>query len=47
MTADGEVFDNIQEYGCECAQVLIVDDIDMNRYMISEIIRQNFALTSD
>ncbi|CDW79053.1 multi-sensor hybrid histidine kinase [Stylonychia lemnae] len=32
---------------CKCAQILIVDDIDMNRLMVTEILKQNFNLISD
>lgn len=39
-----ELLLNIVEFGCECAQVLIVDDIDMNRYVIKEILRSKFGL---
>ena len=45
--SDFELFDGINKTGCSCSQILIVDDIDMNRFMISEIIRCNFGLSSD
>ena len=35
------------EFGCDCAQVLITDDIDMNRFVIKEILRSKFGLSSD
>eukprot|EP00347_Sterkiella_histriomuscorum_P019208 403342524 len=38
-----KAFDN----GCECSQVLIVDDIDMNRIFLSEILKRNFNIKSD
>lgn len=41
------MFPFIAEFGCECAQILIVDDIDMNRYVLREILRRKFGLLSE
>ena len=38
---------HILEFGCECPQVLIVDDIDMNRYIVSEMLKSKFGLTCE
>lgn len=32
---------------CDCSQILIVDDIDMNRFILKEIIRSKFGLNAD
>jgi CheY-like chemotaxis protein len=32
---------------CECSQILIVDDIDMNRYVLKQIFMSKFGIASD
>ena len=32
---------------CKCSQFLIVDDIDMNRYILKQIILSKFGIHSD
>jgi CheY-like chemotaxis protein len=32
---------------CECPQILIVDDIDMNRYVLKQIFMSKFGIASD
>lgn len=32
---------------CQCAEVLIVDDIDMNRFILKQIFLSKFGLKSD
>ena len=32
---------------CDCAQILIVDDIDMNRYVLKQIFMTKFGILSD
>jgi len=32
---------------CDCAQILIVDDIDMNRYVLKQIFMSKFGILSE
>ena len=42
-----EFLPNISELGCDCPQVLVVDDIGTNRYIIKEYLSEKFGLSID
>mmetsp|Transcript_39618 Transcript_39618/g.29255 ORF Transcript_39618/g.29255 Transcript_39618/m.29255 type:complete len:161 (-) Transcript_39618:261-743(-) len=39
-----EYFTHLVELNCECPQILVVDDIDINRYVIVEVLRSKFGI---
>ena len=46
MMPNVEVLINIVEFACDCDEVLIVDDVDINKFVINEILKNRFGIKS-